>query len=44
VACHAIVGKNDLDEFSARVLDLASVSEATTLDELRDAGSRLAGT
>ena len=44
VTCHAIVGKNDLDEFSARILDLASLSEATTLDELRDAGSRLAGT
>ena len=42
VACHAIVGKNDLDEFSARILDLASLSEATTLDELREAGSRLA--
>ena len=43
VTCHAVVGKNELDEFSARILDLASVSEATTLDELRDAGRRLAG-
>ena len=43
VACHAVVGKNDLDEFSARILDLASVIEATTLDELEEAGRRLAG-
>jgi glycerate 2-kinase len=42
VACHAIVGKIELDEFSARILDLASLSEATTLDELEDAGRRLA--
>ena len=43
MTCHAIVGKNELEEFSARILDLASVSEATTLDELEDAGRRLAG-
>ncbi len=43
VACHALVGKNELDEFAARILDLASLEEATTLAELRDGGRRLAG-
>jgi glycerate kinase len=43
VACHAVVGKNELDEFSARILDLASLTEATTLNELENAGRRLAG-
>jgi glycerate kinase len=42
VACHAVVGKIELDEFSARILDLASLTEATTLDELEDAGRQLA--
>jgi glycerate 2-kinase len=44
VTCHAVVGKNDLEPFKARILDLASVREATTLDELRAAGRALAGT
>ena len=43
VACHALVGKNELEEFAARILDLASLEEATTLEALRDAGRRLAG-
>jgi glycerate 2-kinase len=43
VACHAVVGKIDLDEFSARILDLASLTEATTLEELEEAGRTLAG-
>ena len=43
VACHAVVGKIDLDEFSARILDLASLTEATTLEELEKAGRTLAG-
>ena len=34
VTCHVVVGRNELDEFSARILDLASLSEATTLEEL----------
>jgi glycerate 2-kinase len=42
VACHAVVGRNELDEFSARILDLASVTEATSLDELEGAGRRIA--
>jgi len=41
VACHAIVGRNDLDPFQERILDLASVSEATTLDEFEKTGARL---
>jgi glycerate kinase len=42
VACHAVVGTIELDEFSARILDLASLTEATTLEELEEAGRRLA--
>ena len=41
VACHAIVGRNELDAFDARRLDLASVTEATTLGELERAGRAL---
>jgi hypothetical protein len=41
VTCHAIVGSIGLDPFEQRILDLASVTEATTLDELREAGRRL---
>jgi glycerate kinase len=41
VACHAVVGRNALDPFEERVLDLASVTEATTLEELAKAGRGL---
>jgi glycerate 2-kinase len=41
VPCHAIVGRNQLGPFEERIIDLASVTEATTLDELRRAGSAL---
>src|SRR4029453_17608388 len=41
VTCHAIVGRNKLDPFEERIIDLASVTEATTLDELRRAGIAL---
>jgi glycerate 2-kinase len=41
VTCHAVVGDIDLDPFSERILDLASITEATTLDELEDAGKSL---
>ena len=41
VPCHAIVGRNELEPFDERIIDLASVTEATTLDELRRAGSAL---
>jgi hypothetical protein len=43
VACHAVVGKNDLDPFKARILDLASVTEAGSLEALRAAGRALVG-
>ena len=41
VTCHAIVGRNGLEPFEQRIIDLASVTEATTLDELRRAGHAL---
>ena len=41
VPCHAIVGRNALDPFDERIIDLASVTEATTLDELTSAGRAL---
>ena len=42
VGCHAVVGRNELDAFGARLLDLASVTEARTIDELEAAGRALA--
>ena len=42
VACHAVVGTRALDDFQLRTIDLASVREATTLDELEAAGRALA--
>jgi glycerate 2-kinase len=41
VPCHAIVGRHRLEPFEERIIDLASVTEATTLDELRRAGHAL---
>jgi glycerate kinase len=41
VTCHAIVGRDRLEPFEERIIDLASVTEATTLDELRRAGIAL---
>ena len=41
VACHAIVGRNELEPFEERIIDLASVTEATTLAELEAAGRAL---
>jgi glycerate 2-kinase len=41
VTCHGVVGKIDLDPFAQRILDFASMTEATTLDELREAGRAL---
>jgi glycerate 2-kinase len=43
VPCHALVGKVELDELSAGILNLASLTEATTLEALRGGGRRLAG-
>jgi glycerate kinase len=41
VACHAVVGTNALEPFEARILDLASVVEAGTMEALREAGRAL---
>ncbi len=41
VTCHAIVGSNALESFDERIIDLASVTEATTLEELEEAGRAL---
>ena len=41
VACHAVVGTRELEPFEARILDLSTVVEATTLEELEEAGERL---
>ena len=43
VGCHAVVGRNDLSAFERRLIDLASVTEATTLAELEHSGRALAG-
>jgi glycerate kinase len=42
VGCHAVVGQEALDLFGERVLDIGSVREAGTLDELAHAGRELA--
>jgi glycerate kinase len=42
VGCHAVTGVNALDPFLARVLDLQTITEATTLAELEAAGRALA--
>ena len=42
VACHAVVGQDRLGDFESRILDLASVSEAGTVDQLERAGQRIA--
>jgi len=44
VACHAIVGRSTLEPFEERILDLQTVTEATTLTELEAAGAGLAST
>jgi len=41
ITCHAIVGRNKLDPFGERIIDLASVTEATDLEQLRAAGAAL---
>ena len=42
VWCHAVVGRDELDLFGKRVLDLASVHEAGDAPALREAGRMLA--
>ena len=41
VTCHAIVGRNQLEPFGERIIDLASVTEASTLAEIVAAGREL---
>jgi glycerate 2-kinase len=41
VTCHAIVGRNQLDPFGQRIIDLASVTEASTLAEIKAAAQAL---
>jgi glycerate kinase len=41
VTCHAIVGRDDLRPFDARVLDLTSVAEAGTPEQLEAAAQQL---
>jgi glycerate kinase len=41
VTCHAVVGTNSLEPFQERMIDLASVTEATTLEEMEAAGRSL---
>jgi glycerate 2-kinase len=43
VPCHGVVGKIDLEPFDERILDFASLREATTLEELEAAGRALVG-
>jgi glycerate kinase len=42
VACHAIVGSSKLDAFEERILDLQTLTPATTLPALESAGHDLA--
>src|SRR6201991_2599461 len=41
VPLHAIVGKDALDQFGKRIIDLQLVLQATTIAELEAAGERL---
>ena len=42
VGCHAVVARNELEPFEARILDLQTVTEAGTLAELEQRGRALA--
>jgi glycerate 2-kinase len=41
VPCHAVVGQNAIDGFSARILDLQVILEASTREQLQAAGEDL---
>jgi glycerate kinase len=41
VPCHGVVGNIALDPFSERILDFASLTEASTIEELEAAGRSL---
>jgi glycerate kinase len=42
IPCHAVVARNAIDRFDARILDVQAILEATTIAELEDAGELLA--
>jgi glycerate kinase len=42
VASHAVVGRDDLDDFRERIIDLGCVIEASSLGDIEAAGRRLA--
>ncbi len=42
VPCHAVVARNAIDRFDARILDLQAILEAGTVAALEDAGERIA--
>jgi glycerate 2-kinase len=42
VASHAVVGRDELDDFRERIIDLGLVIEAPTLEEMESAGRELA--
>jgi glycerate kinase len=41
VPCHAVVGRNRIDQFDLRILDLQMVIEAGPLDEISAAAARI---
>jgi glycerate kinase len=41
VPLYAVVGRDDLDDFGKRMIDLQQVREASTLDEMEAAGEAL---
>jgi glycerate kinase len=41
VPLHALVGRDELDPFGKRIIDLQFIREATTLEELEDAAEEL---
>ena len=41
VPCHAIVGRNELDPFEQRMLDVEAIAEAGTLEEVEAAARRI---
>lgn len=43
VGCHAVVGSDALEAFRRRILDLQTITEASTVAELEAAGRALAG-
>jgi glycerate 2-kinase len=42
VPCHAVVGSNGLEPIDQRILDIQAVIEATTLEEIEQAGREIA--